>query len=51
MSEARKFPPLWRVEQTDGGAFMVRNAYGFRFAYVYGRMEHVPRSPDDGSNS
>ena len=39
MSASRKFPPPWRVEETEGGALVVRDANGFRLAYVYGRGE------------
>ena len=30
----RKFPPPWSVVKTDG-AYVVRDANGFRLAYVY----------------
>jgi hypothetical protein len=32
----RHFPPLWRVEQIDGG-YVVKDAKGQSLAYVYGR--------------
>ena len=38
---ARKFPAPWRVEETTGGHYVVRDVNGFRLAYVYGHDEQA----------
>jgi hypothetical protein len=35
----RTFPAPWRVEQTKGGQFVIRDANGFALAYVYARSD------------
>ncbi len=40
----RKFPAPWRVEETSGGHYVIKDANGFRLAYVYGREEEAMRA-------
>jgi hypothetical protein len=35
----RTFPAPWRVEQTEGGQFVIKDANGFALAYVYARSD------------
>ena len=42
----RTFPAPWRVEQTEGGQFVVKDANGFSLAYVYARTDEALRDQD-----
>jgi hypothetical protein len=44
MSSARSFPGPWRVDVTEGGHFVVKNATGFSICYVYAREDGALRS-------
>jgi hypothetical protein len=35
----RTFPSPWRVEATDGGQFVIKDANDFPLAYVYARSD------------
>src|SRR5688500_517541 len=35
----RTFPGPWRVEATEGGQFVIRDANNFALAYVYARSD------------
>jgi hypothetical protein len=39
----RTFPAPWRVEPTEGGHFVVKDATGFSVCYVYARDESALR--------
>ena len=41
---ARTFPGPWRVETTEGGHFVVKDASGFSICYVYARKDEALRS-------
>jgi hypothetical protein len=41
---ARSFPGPWRVELTEGGHFVVKDATGFSICYVYARKDEALRS-------
>ena len=41
---ARNFPGPWRVEPTEGGHFVVKDAMGFSICYVYARKDEALRS-------
>jgi hypothetical protein len=52
---ARSFPGTWRVEHTEGGHFVVKDATGFSVCYVYalgvGEMEGpLTRTPGQPHN-
>lgn len=38
-----RFPGPWRVEATEGGQFVVKDANGFGLAYVYARRDAALR--------
>jgi hypothetical protein len=40
----RTFPAPWRVELTEGGHFVVKDATGFSICYVYARKDEALRS-------
>jgi hypothetical protein len=40
---ARTFPGPWRVETTEGGHFVVKDATGFSICYVYARKDEALR--------
>lgn len=40
MSEDRKFPRPWRIEEYNDSCFIVKDASGFSVAYVY--FDDVP---------
>jgi hypothetical protein len=40
----RTFPAPWRVEPTEGGHFVVKDATGFSICYVYARKDEALRS-------
>jgi hypothetical protein len=40
----RTFPGPWRVELTEGGHFVVKDATGFSICYVYVRKDETLRS-------
>ena len=40
----RTFPGPWRVELTEGGHFVVKDATGFSICYVYARNDEALRS-------
>jgi hypothetical protein len=40
----RTFPAPWRVELTEGGHFVVKDATGFSVCYVYARKDEALRS-------
>jgi hypothetical protein len=40
----RTFPAPWRVEPTEGGHFVVKDATGFSVCYVYARKDEGLRS-------
>jgi Ankyrin repeats (3 copies) len=44
MRSARTFPAPWRVEPTEGGHFVVKDATGFSVCYVYARNESAVRN-------
>jgi len=44
MTPNRRFPAPWRVEQTEGGHFVVKDATGFSICYVYARADEALRS-------
>jgi hypothetical protein len=44
MTSARSFPWPWRVEPTESGHFVVKDATGFSVCYVYARREEALRS-------
>jgi hypothetical protein len=35
----KSFPAPWRVETTEGGQFVIKDATGFALAYVYARSD------------
>jgi hypothetical protein len=39
MSDARRFPPPWSVEEYNDACFIVRDANGQQLAYVYYESE------------
>jgi hypothetical protein len=41
---ARSFPGPWRVDVTEGGHFVVKDATGFSIRYVYARTDEALRS-------
>jgi hypothetical protein len=41
---ARSFPGPWRVELTEGGHFVVKDATGLSIGYVYARNDEALRS-------
>lgn len=41
---ARSFPGPWRVEPTEGGHFVVKDATGFSVCYIYARKDEALRS-------
>jgi hypothetical protein len=41
---ARTFPGPWRVDVTEGGHFVVKDATGFSLCYVYARKDEALRS-------
>jgi hypothetical protein len=43
MTEPRRFPPPWTVEEYRGISYIVRDANNFAVAYVY--FESEPRRP------
>jgi hypothetical protein len=44
MRSARSFPGPWRVDVTEGGHFVVKDATGFSICYVYARKDKALRS-------
>jgi hypothetical protein len=44
MSASRSFPGPWRVDNTEGGHFVVKDATGFSICYVYARKDEALRS-------
>lgn len=40
---ARSFPGPWRVDVTEGGHFVVKDAAGFSICYVYARKDEALR--------
>ena len=44
MTPNRRFPAPWRVERTEGGHFVVKDATGFSICYVYARKDEALRS-------
>jgi hypothetical protein len=40
----RTFPAPWRIEPTEGGHFVVKDATGFSVCYVYARNDEALRS-------
>jgi hypothetical protein len=44
MGSARSFPGPWRVDVTEGGHFVVKDATGFSVCYVYARKDDALRS-------
>ena len=40
----RLFPGPWRVDVTEGGHFLVKDATGFSICYVYARNDEALRS-------
>ena len=48
MSESRRFPPPWRVEEHNKAVFIVKDANGLSLAYCYyfeeGRRAAMPES-------
>jgi hypothetical protein len=44
MRSARSFPGPWRVDVTEGGHFVVKDATGFSICYVYARKDEALRS-------
>jgi hypothetical protein len=40
----RRFPAPWRVELTESGHFVVKDATGFSVCYVYARKDEALRS-------
>jgi hypothetical protein len=40
---ARSFPGPWRVDVTEGGHFVVKDATGFSICYVYARKDEALR--------
>jgi hypothetical protein len=40
----RTFSAPWRVEPTEGGHFVVKDATGFSICYVYARKDEALRS-------
>jgi hypothetical protein len=44
MRSARNFPGPWRVDVTEGGHFVVKDATGFSICYVYARKDEALRS-------
>jgi hypothetical protein len=40
---ARSFPGRWRVDVTEGGHFVVKDATGFSICYVYARKDDALR--------
>ena len=41
---SRTFPGPWRVDVTEGGHFVVKDANGFPICYVYARKAEALRS-------
>jgi hypothetical protein len=41
---ARTFPGPWRVDTTEGGHFLVKDATGFSICYVYARTDSALRN-------
>jgi hypothetical protein len=41
---ARSFSGPWRVEPTEGGHFVVKDATGFSVCYAYARKDEALRS-------
>ncbi len=46
MPTARRFPPLWTVEENNNACFIVRDGTGQALAYVYFEDEAGRRSAD-----
>ena len=44
MRSARSFPGPWRVDVTEGGHFVVKDATGFSICYVYARKDEALRN-------
>ena len=44
MRSARSYPGPWRVDVTEGGHFVVKDATGFSICYVYARKDEALRS-------
>ena len=44
MNVSRSFPGPWRVELTEGGHFVVKDATGFSVCYVYARNDNALRN-------
>src|SRR5215217_3974956 len=44
MKPNRRFPAPWRVERTEGGHFVVKDATGFSICYVSAREDEALRS-------
>jgi hypothetical protein len=40
----RSFPGPWRVEVTEGGHFVVKDATGFSVCYIYARNDEALRN-------
>jgi hypothetical protein len=43
MTPNRRFPAPWRVERTEGGHFVVKDANAFPICYVYARKDEALR--------
>ena len=41
MSASRSFPGPWRVDVTEGGHFVVKDATDFSICYVYARKDEA----------
>lgn len=41
---SRTFPGPWRVDVTEGGHFVVKDANGFPICYVYARNDEALRN-------